>query len=222
MLKFCLKIAAAAAVSLIGAQAYAADLPVKAPPVAPITPAPLTWTGFYIGANIGYGWANVGAASFSNDLNGVIGGGQIGYNWQTGGLVLGVEGDFQGSGERRSDSGTIGGIGFTVDQDIPWFATIRGRLGYAAGPWLFYGTGGAAWQNYKLSVTAPGGSVSDNATKAGWTAGGGVEWMFAPQWSLKAEYLYMDTGNTNVTLFGTTFTGHARNNIARVGVNYHF
>jgi outer membrane immunogenic protein len=87
---------------------------------------------------------------------------------------------------------------------------------------MFYLTGGGAWKNYKLSVSAPGGSVSDNETKTAWSIGGGAEWMFAPKWSAKLEYLYMDTGDTSVTLLGTTFTGHAQNNIVRVGVNYHF
>ena len=76
--------------------------------------------------------------------------------------------------------------------------------------------------NYELDVTAPGGSVSDHTTKAAWTIGAGVEWMFVPRWSAKLEYLYMDTSDTSVTLFGTNFTGHAQDNIVRAGVNYHF
>ena len=213
---------AVAFVAAAGSAAVAADLPVKAPPSLLQQESVATWTGFYIGANLGYGWANVGTSGVSSDLDGVIGGGQLGYNWQTGPLVLGIEGDFQGSGERHSDSATIGGIGFTVDQKIPWFATLRGRLGYAWGPAMLYVTGGASWQNYKLSVSALGTTVSDDTTKTGWTLGGGGEWMFAPKWSAKLEYLYMDTGNSDVTLFGTTFSGRAKNNIIRVGVNYHF
>ena len=212
----------ALALTMLGSAAMAADLPVKAPPMMTVQESATNWTGFYVGANLGYGWARVGSAGFSNDLNGIIGGGQLGYNWQTGPLVFGIEGDFQGADESRSDTGTIGGIPYTVDQSIPWFATLRGRIGYATGPFLLYFTGGAAWENYKLSVSAPGGSVSDDATKTAWTIGGGGEWMFAPQWSAKLEYLYMDTGDTSVTLFGNTFTGHAQNNILRVGVNYHF
>jgi outer membrane immunogenic protein len=65
-------------------------------------------------------------------------------------------------------------------------------------------------------------TVSDSASRAGWTLGGGVEWMFAPKWSTKLEYLYIDTGNTSVTLFGAPFTGRATDNIVRVGLNYHF
>lgn len=205
-----------------GTAALAADLPRKAPIAPPPLPVDI-WTGFYIGVNLGYGWARTSTDGVSsNNINGVIGGGQLGYNWQTGNLLLGLEGDFQGSGQKRSDSGVILGTTFAVDQKIPWFATMRGRLGYAAGPWLFYGTGGAAWVNYKLSVSALGASVSDDTTKAAWTAGGGVEWMFAPKWSAKLEYLYIDTGSTSVTLFGTTFNARAKDNIVRAGVNYHF
>src|SRR6185312_443033 len=209
-------------VASLGSAAVAADLPRKAP-VSYIAPQPvMTWTGFYVGANAGYGWANVGTAGVSNDLKGFIGGGQLGYNWQTGAWVFGVEGDFQGGNESRSDTATLAGISFTVDQKIQWFATARGRIGYAFDAWMLYFTGGAAWQNYKLSVSALGGSIDDNTTKMGWTVGGGLEWMFMPRWSAKLEYLYMDTGDTDVTLFGTTFTGRAKNNIARIGVNYHF
>ena len=208
-------------VASLGSAAVAADLPRKAPSY--IAPEPvMTWTGFYIGANAGYGWANVSTGGISSDLKGFIGGGQLGYNWQTGAWVFGVEGDFQGANEKHSDTGTILGIDFTVDQKIQWFATARGRIGYAFDAWLLYFTGGAAWQNYKLSVSALGTSVDDNTTKMGWTLGGGIEWMFMPRWSAKLEYLYMDTGDTDVTLFGTTFTGRAKNNIARIGVNYHF
>lgn len=87
---------------------------------------------------------------------------------------------------------------------------------------MFYGTAGVGWVNYKLTVSSAGTSVSDNTTKAAFAVGGGVEWMFMPRWSAKLEYLYMDTGNTNVTLFGTTFSGRAKDNLVRVGVNYHF
>lgn len=204
------------------APALAADLPVKAPMMSRTEVAASTWTGLYLGANVGYGWAHVGATGFSNDLHGIIGGGQLGYNWQMGSLVLGVEGDFQGSGESRSDTGLVGGVPFTVDQNIPWFATLRGRIGYAFGPAMLYFTGGGAWQNYKFTVSSGGASVSDNTTKTAYTIGGGAEWMFAPKWSAKVEYLYMNTGDTSLSLLGTTFTGHAQNNIVRVGVNYHF
>ena len=218
--------AAAVLVCAFGSTAIAADLsmPIASPSSDVLFQPALmtTWTGFYAGVNFGYGWADVGTSGVSNDLTGFVGGGQLGYNWQAGSIVLGVEGDFQGTTESRSDSATILGTTFSVDQRIPWVATLRGRVGYLFGPALLYVTGGAAWQNYKISVSALGASVADNTTKSGWTIGGGAEWMFDPHWSAKLEYLYMDTGDQDVTLFGTTFTGRAKNNIVRGGVNYHF
>jgi outer membrane immunogenic protein len=209
--------AAIAAALTASSAAYAADMPAKT--YAPVTPMPvMSWTGFYAGLNVGYGWADVGISGSSNNLTGVLGGGQVGYNWQSGAIVFGLEADIQASGQKRSDTVGI----FTIDQKLPWFATLRGRIGYAPGPWLFYATGGAAWVNYKLSVSALGTTISDDATKTAWTVGLGAEWMFMPRWSAKLEYLYMDTGDTSVTLFGTTFTGRAKDNLVRVGVNYHF
>lgn len=198
--------------------AGAADLgrrPISHPPV-------MDWSGFYVGANVGYGIASVGDTNTSDHISGAIGGGQFGYNWQSGNLLLGVEADFQGSSQKRSDITTIGGTAFTVDQKLPWFATARGRLGYANGPWLLYATGGAAWVNYKLSVSALGATVSDDTTKVALVAGAGIEYMLAQRWSANLEYLYIDTGNTDVTLFGTTFSARAKDNIIRAGLNYHF
>lgn len=216
---------AATAFSIVATTSvYAADMPRKAyGPIDP--PAPLmTWTGFYFGGNAGYGWASVenttnGGAS---DLSGFVGGVQLGYNWQVNSFVFGIEGDFQGSAQKKSDDFSALGIAFTIDQKIPWFATARGRLGYAVGPWMLYATGGAAWVNYQLTVSALGVSADDDVTKTAFTVGGGLEWMFAPRWSTKLEYLYFDTGNTTATLFGVTFDTRAKQNIVRLGVNYHF
>jgi len=212
-------IALLAATTLGVGAAAAADLPTKAPMYSP---APVfSWTGFYVGVNAGYGWANtsVTGVAGSSNLNGFLGGGQIGYNWQGASpLVLGVEADFQGTGQSRTDTA----LGITVDQKLPWFGTVRGRIGYAFDRTMIYATGGLAYLNYKMSVSQLGVTVSDDASRAGWTLGGGVEWMFAPQWSTKLEYLYIDTGDTSVTLFGVPFTGRAKDNIVRVGLNYHF
>lgn len=216
---------AATALSLVvvGSSAYAADLPRKAPAYTPVTPAPVyIWTGFYVGLNAGYGWASTDATAAGSDLDGFVGGGQVGYNWQSGNWVFGVEGDFQGSAQDTSSTGLLGVTPITVDQEIPWLATLRGRLGYAWGPWMLYATGGAAWADYKLSVTGPLGTVDDHTTNFAWTIGGGVEWMFAPKWSAKLEYLYIDTGDTDVDLFGVPFTARAKDNIVRAGINYHF
>ena len=197
--------------------ASAADLPrqyTKAP--APMAPPVFNWSGFYIGANAGYGWAD---SSFG-DANGFIGGGQIGYNWQGLGspLVLGLEADLQFSD--MSTSATVGGV--TADADINAFGTVRGRIGYAFDRFMIYGTGGLAFTNTELSLSAGGASVSDDDWSTGWTLGGGVEWAFMPNWSAKLEYLYVDSGDTTLALAGTTVTGDYDFSVVRAGLNYRF
>ena len=211
-----------------GTAAYAADMPVKAPPPPP---APIyNWNGFYLGVNLGGAWANNSSSNFSGDMAGVTGGGTVGWNWVTNsaifggtGILLGFEGDFNGSSQDRTNDFSTALGSFSTSAKIPWFATARGRLGWVNGPWLIYGTGGGAWVNFEADITGPGGgSVSDHTTKSGWTAGGGVEWMFLPRWSAKLEYLYIETNSSDVTLFGQTFEARARENIVRAGLNYHF
>ena len=197
--------------------ASAADLPrqyTKAP--APMAPPVFNWSGFYIGANAGYGWAD---SSFG-DANGFIGGGQIGYNWQGLGspLVLGLEADLQFSD--MSTSATVGGV--TADADINAFGTVRGRIGYAFDRFMIYGTGGLAFTNTELSLSAGGASVSDDDWSTGWTLGGGVEWALMPNWSAKLEYLYVDSGDTTLALAGTTVTGDYDFSVVRAGLNYRF
>jgi outer membrane immunogenic protein len=205
--------------------AAAADLsPVytKAPPmVAP----QFSWTGFYIGANIGYGFGNATASSAgvsgSENLNGVLGGGQIGYNWQFGNWVLGIEGDGQGTDQKASFS--AGGV--TEDDSMPWFATVRGRIGYAVAPtWMIYGTAGGAWADFKSTLTVPGfGTATWEVTHGGWSAGAGIEGAINQSWSWKAEYLHIDTGTFSTTVFGA-IPAQVRltDDIGRVGINYHF
>jgi outer membrane immunogenic protein len=205
--------------------AFAADLPARAPAeYAPVI-APLpTWTGFYIGGNVGYGWGDgkINGVGRTGDVEGVIGGGQVGYNWQFGQFVFGVEGDFQGSDQNRTDVFRVGRTRVSVHQELPWLATLRGRIGWAPGPWLIYATGGAAWANYKVTASALGLTASSEDTKTAWTIGGGVEWMFLPKWSTKVEYLYVDTGDTHLNIGGFAVAARAHDNIVRVGVNYHF
>lgn len=222
--RFSAALLAGSALVACASAASAADLPVKAAPrPAMLAPAPAyTWTGFYLGGNVGYAWSNSSVSSFSNNLSGVTGGGQLGYNWQTGNFLLGIEGDFNGSGQYDSATATIGGAAVTVERRIPWFATLRGRVGVTNGPWLFYFTGGGAWIHDELTTTSGGVSVSDDDTTTAWTIGGGAEWMFAPRWSAKLEYLYLRGRDQSVTLGGTTYTGRAENNVVRVGLNYHF
>jgi outer membrane immunogenic protein len=210
-----LGIIAAAIASLTNAAA-AADLATKAPPpAAPSAFLPFTWTGAYAGASGGYGWTTSGGL----DATGGFGGGQIGYNFQTGSLVLGVEGDIAGAGISQ----TVNGIPFTTAFTADTLASLRGRAGWAYNSWLFYGTAGGGWVHDKISVSgplAPGAPFSDNEWLSGWTAGAGMEWSFAPNWSTKVEYLHFGLGTANS--FGTVPTGKVDVDTLKIGINYLF
>jgi len=212
---------ACAAGLIAGSAASAADLPRKSLPYSAPSYAPV-WSGFYAGANAGYGWATFDNGFGTDNMKGFAGGLQAGYNWQISSFVLGVVGDIQYSAQKRTETATVAGVVFTGEEKIPWFGTARGRVGYAFDSVLIYGTGGAAWSNFKASISALGATVSTETTKMGWTAGGGVEWMFMPRWSVKAEYLYIDSGSTSLTIAGVTGSGKLKDQIARIGVNYHF
>src|SRR6202000_1731518 len=132
----------------------------------------------------------------SHQATGFLGGLQGGYNYQIGQFVLGVEGDWSWSG--MSGASSFGANNFTTDVD--WTATLTGRAGIAFDRWLVYAKGGAAWARDRFSTkfyTAPGVEVTD--TRLGWTVGAGVEYAFAPQWTAKLEYNYMDFGNRDVS-----------------------
>jgi outer membrane immunogenic protein len=238
----------------IAAPALAADLALKAPPPPPA----YSWTGWYAGLNIGgsFGKASDTAsygtppvpfipASTSADLDGVIGGGQIGYNWQSGSAVFGLEADIQGSSERSSaySSNTVTALGIlpiapvtgslTDAEKLPWFGTVRGRIGVLASPtWLFFVTGGLAYGGITSNETLTVGGVTTvnnfNTTRAGWTLGGGVEGQISGNWTAKLEYLYMDFGTINNAFPGTApfapvnLSTHVTDNVVRVGLNYHF
>ncbi len=210
-----------AGVGLAATSAGAADLGnrqvYKAPPVAPT----FNWTGFYVGAHVGYGWGNsdwhdplFGAASVKND--GFIGGGQIGYNWQVDpNWVLGLEGDISGSGMSGS-SVCYGGV--SCSNDINWLATVTGRVGYSFDRALLYAKGGVAFMDQDLRLSVPGLIATSSETRAGWTIGGGLEYAFAPAWSAKVEYNYMDFGTRSID--GTDVDQTV--NAIKVGVNYRF
>ena len=212
---------ACAVCAIVSSAANAADIPRKALPYSSPVYAPV-WTGFYAGVNAGYGWATYDTALGTDKMKGFLGGGQLGYNWQISSFVLGVEGDLQYSAQKRTETAVIGGVTFTGEEKVPWFGTARGRVGYAFDSFMIYATGGAAWSNLKASVSALGATVSTDTTKMGWTLGGGVEWMFMPRWSVKGEYLYIDSGTTDLTVAGVTVSGKLKDQIARIGVNYHF
>lgn len=201
------------------------------------------WTGLYVGLNGGFGFANAKGSgtiagldlSASQDLSGALGGGQIGLNWQTGSIVLGIEGDMQASGVSNSAvicPASICGADVSIDNKIPWFATFRGRAGFAVERFLIYATGGLVYANLSSKVTMPiGGATAEllswSDTRAAWTVGGGVEFQVSPSWSTKLEYLYMDTGDFQASVavpgVGTLNPNlHVTEQIVRAGVNYRF
>jgi outer membrane immunogenic protein len=241
-----------------GGVAFAADMPLKAPP--PPAPVYYNWTGFYLGVNLGGSWGHQDAticdpkpavvltvvcSTGTEHMNGVIGGGQIGYNWQFApifgwgnGWVLGIEADFQGSGQRSSrDFSVRDGDGDifsgSVQDKLTWFGTVRGRSGVAFDRTLWYVTGGYAYGNRTfegtLSTTVPLQSVtfSTSKTLTGWTVGAGVEWAFWNNWTAKFEYLHIDFTNTGgdinfVNPTASISVDHLRDEVVRAGVNYKF
>ena len=237
---------ALAAISLaaLAGSAFAADLSARAPAPYQPPPAPppvFSWTGCYVGANIGGGWASKssndvsgfvtgvpGADLSSHTASGVIGGGQVGCDYQSGIWVVGLQGMFEGSGMEGSNTDPSGL--FVVNSQLPWLATVTGRVGVTAAPTvLLYAKGGGAWVRDQHSVTTGGTTVAtaDN-TPSGWTVGGGVEWAFAGNWSAFAEYNYFDFGTPGVTFTAadgvTTFPINIKQNINSflVGINYRF
>jgi outer membrane immunogenic protein len=246
--------AISAAALVIAGSAGAADLPiernvyVEAPPAIGM----MNWTGLYVGANLGYSRAkgsidlfdaSIGVVdvSLSQRLSGAIGGIQVGGNWQTGNGVFGFEADIQGSGQSVSDSaafvavttnpaGALVATSMTASHTdrITSIATLRGRVGIAAGRWLPYVTGGAAYGTWKSDFTVSGiGTANLSNTWYGGAIGGGIEVAVIDNWTIKAEYLYVESA----TITNTPFPAAAPNfhvntrihdNIFRVGANYLF
>jgi len=201
-------LAIAVAMTAAAGTAHAADLP-RGPAPYYTSPAPVgvyNWGGFYAGVNAGYNWGKI--SNSGNEPSGMSGGLQAGYNWQWGQFVLGGETDLQAS----AADDTFAGWKFSN----PWFGTLRARAGYAWNNMLFYGTAGFAYGG----VTAEVGGTDESKTQTGWTAGLGMEVGFAPNWSAKLEYLYMDLGNRSYSLTG--LENSLQTNILRFGINYHF
>jgi outer membrane immunogenic protein len=235
----------AAAIGLAASQASAADLPRKAPAYIPPAPPPITWTGCYIGGNIGGAFGHASATgpggTVSADGSGFAGGGQIGCDYQFGGgFVIGFRNMFDATSNNRDRTFAVTTAAGTATADFNfhnrWFDTLTGRLGYAVTPaWLLYFQGGAVWSRIEadLTVTTPGvvATASTSDTKTGWTIGGGVEWMFAPHWSAFLEGNYMDFGSRDATVVtpirtacaaGCAFSSNATAATILVGVNYRF
>jgi len=234
----------------IGGSALAADLPPSPPPRAPVTYVPAVlpvynWSGVYLGINGGWGWGNAkytanavgsfaGTTGSLHDNGGVVGG-TLGINWQTTPFVFGVEGDWDYSGINTGTTSSICTFSGNCQTGNNWLATLRGRAGYAADRALLYLTAGGAFANVQTTFTG----VKTSRNQAGWTAGAGLEWAFADNWTAKIEYLFVNLGNgsvnciTNACLIASGTGGLANGpaipvsvslteNLFRVGVNYKF
>jgi outer membrane immunogenic protein len=243
--------------------ARAADLP--APAIAP-TPPVYDWTGFYIGGNVGYGWnrgdgplecINPAGVLFGSGCGlipfaglkpaGVIGGGQVGFNWQRGSFVVGLEDDFQAA-DIQGSTRTNGPWGFVnnmlltppssffvASHKLDWFGTTRLRLGYAGfDRTLIYATGGVAYGRVEeqTAVVHPGVSypASESVTRIGWTVGGGIEYAVTGNVTAKLEGLYYDLGADTISSHAVPLVNgfvrgmsfETRGAIVRAGINYKF
>jgi outer membrane immunogenic protein len=234
---------ALATIGLAASQASAADLPRKAPAYVPPAPPPYVWTGCYIGGNVGAAFAHIdvtdvvtGASGSRTSDTSFAGGGQIGCDYQFyNSWVVGIRNMFDATDIHRSrtfsDPLRFPGVAGTVDTRVRWFDALTARLGYLVAPnWLIYGQGGAAWTSAEATANINGiqvASISGNS-RTGWTAGGGVEWMFVPHWSLFLEYNYMGFGTRSSAFLacGSAACGilSAKANVqdVLVGVNYKF
>lgn len=220
------------ALALLAGSASAADLANRYPVKAAVVPVQMfSWTGFYIGGNVGYGWGSnsfdyaTGGINYSYNVgnaDGMFGGLQGGYNFQfANNVVVGLEADLEFA-DMGKDNVLIGGpiAGRFTSQSLDYFGTIRGRVGYAIDRFLPYFTGGAAWAN--TNFTGPYG-VSAGSTSWGWTIGGGLEYAVTNNWTVKAEYLYADFDGQKITYPGgdVASSGFSMNTV-KAGVNYKF
>ncbi len=219
---------------MIPVAAEAADMRVKAPP-APPPPPQFSWNGFYIGGELGGAWANgtvtdsLFGLNASTSHNGFIGGGVVGFNYQTSNnIVFGVEGDFDWTSLSATGNGIPTQIGtLQASASTDWVSSLAGRIGIAADRMLFYVKGGGGWVKNTATITnlTTGASVSASNNNNGWLFGGGVEWAFATNWSTKLEfdYLSLNSLSWNSVLFpGETFTASRNISMLKVGINYRF
>lgn len=201
----------------IAGSAQAADLPYRA--AAP-APAPIwSWTGFYIGAQGGFGTAKLDNLPDANPSGGLAGG-QIGYNYQFGNWVIGFEGDGDWADLKKST--TVGIL--TATEKVKALASARVRLGIAFDRALLYGTGGFGLGVGELSLSALGTTISNSQTHTGFTAGGGIEYAVIPNVSLRGEYLFYGLSSKDYSLVGVPIggTGNVNVHTVKFGINYLF
>jgi outer membrane immunogenic protein len=197
------------------------------------------WTGFYLGGAVGYGTSRITyydpafpAWSLSHDPHGFVGGVRGGYNRQFGSVVAGIEGEILKSGVSGGVTDTQPDFaGDRFDADVTWIGLLAGRLGYACGPFLLFGRGGAAWARNELRyqyAQIPGfGPTQLNLTRMGWMLGAGVEYAIDRNWSASANYSYIGFGRTGDETFQPLPDGFVAQvsqsiQLVTVGLNYRF
>ena len=225
-------LAAVSSVAL-GSVAVAADLPsTKGPPVYAPPPAVFSWTGAYVGGQVGYEWGQTSFSVFNPFTGtftggfpgyterGIVGGGHVGYNYQISQFVIGVEGDVNGAGYNGSELIGVTSLGERIAVD----GSIRGRVGVAFDRLLIYGTGGGAFGSIRESVVTPVTSDARTTGRVGWTVGGGVEYAIDNNWSVRGEYRYTDYGRYSLTYTNApvTLRYHATDNRVQAGFSYRF
>ena len=235
---------ASVSVLALSATGHAADLPAKVSPNAPVA-API-WTGLYLGILGGVvrhdaSFKDLGCAfecgTFDGNKTGGALGGLLGYNWQSGNFVYGFEGDWIWTGVKTAPSNGVFDFHANSSFDVNWIATVRGRAGLAVDATLIYFTGGVALGHVSNDYTVINDSAGNifarftqNRTKVGWTAGVGLEHMFGPHWTARAEARYVDLGTKSVSctegssgLCGA-YRGEFSNTLMMglVGLNYKF
>ena len=182
----------------------------------------VSWTGCYVGVQAGYMWSsvegvntNIGGlfpAPYDYDADGFIGGGHIGCNYQRGSIVVGVEGDLEGSpADGRAIAVSTFPATYEHETEVNWMASIRGRLGYASGSSLFYLTAGWAWADVDHSIGFAGAASpfhTYNETRDGWTFGAGYEVVMTRRITARIEYRYTDLGSVSNTNAGVNSIDH--------------
>ncbi|NJO54530.1 MAG: porin family protein [Bacteroidales bacterium] len=214
------------ATTMIAGTASAADLSARRyEPVA--ASYAFNWTGFYVGGHLGYGWGTNDwtapswyAGELDTDFDGFVGGGQLGFNYQMGNIVLGLQGDISGA----NLEGTVYDInGNWLKNEATWLASVTARLGFTADRALFYVKGGAAWTDIDSTAGVVGIDVyKKSETRDGWTLGAGVEYAFAPNWTTFVEYDYYDFGNKNTIFGGNLYKVDTDVSVVKAGINYRF
>jgi opacity protein-like surface antigen len=233
-----------AAMAAMPTVASAADMPIKAPVMAPVG---YDWSGGYVGVTLGGAWSSHSVNEYNDSLvalghssykdSGIIGGGEGGYNWMVSpNWLMGVEIDLSGSSIKSDRSGCSANVCATSHGKLESFLTTRGRVGYAVNNWLFYGTGGWAWvdsSSERVITAAPGfpglvgASASSGGVKSGWVAGGGIEWAFAQHWTAKVEYMHIGLSDVARDYVYPGFAGATRHfvsqndiDLVRAGLNF--